>query len=206
MIINCAYCGKETEAKTKRKKYCSSNCRDNFGRKSRGAKKVKRKNCICCGKEFEFHRSNQKHCNSRCNHKYNFERNREKYLKIRRDKRRAITRLRKNLEPNHPLLRRPSGYGSINRDGYVIYSKNVDGIRKKVFEHRDTMEKFIGRSLKRCETIHHINGIRNDNRIENLELMASAHARGQRLVDLIPSFISFLREYGYQIIEPAEAA
>ena len=61
---------------------------------------------------------------------------------------------------------------AVNAHGYVR-TTHPDGGR--ILEHRYVMEKHLGRKLLQDEMIHHRNGIKTDNRLENLELTTRAN-------------------------------
>lgn len=77
-----------------------------------------------------------------------------------------------------------------NRHGYIMINGKP--------EHRIVMENYLGRPLTKGETVHHKNGIRDDNRLENLELWCSMHQQpsGQHIQDLIDYAKAILDQYG----------
>ncbi len=84
------------------------------------------------------------------------------------------------------------GGTTIDSKGYVVIKH---GENRGKLQHRHIYEKHYGVTLKSHQSIHHINGNRADNRIENLELWDTSQPKGQRIEDKILFYHQLIQEY-----------
>lgn len=91
------------------------------------------------------------------------------------------------------------GGRNLDKQGYVRLHMpehpNAYASDRTVLEHVYVMSTFLGRPLRPGENVHHKNGIRDDNRLENLELWVKSQPAGQRIEDLVAHAQYILKTY-----------
>lgn len=87
-------------------------------------------------------------------------------------------------------IRHKKGYVMVRAPDHPRVSKSP-----YVFEHILVMERLLGRFLTPDESVHHLNGVADDNRPENLELWVKPQPSGIRVSDAIAWAREILRRY-----------
>ena len=145
----------------------------------------------------EYRESNRELCRKRIRASY--WKNEEEYRARNKKHYREVN----GISLDSPFKKKKNGEGTIDSSGYKTISikghPNQMDTNGRIREHIYVMSEHLGRPLKKNENVHHKNGIRDDNRIQNLELWHKGQPPGQRIEDKIKWAIEFLNEYGYNV-------
>lgn len=211
-------CGEQFEVHNRngQQMYCSVKCRKrHYGNKYRKSEHEETLSCERCGTEFAFNKTRKRFCSQRCRTDSYLEKitandcsvygcakpqSRKKLCAMHYD------RLYSKGDVGIPVRIRSEklqiGDKRLTNTGYVEIRVDKSDRCPKGYqlEHRFVMEQHLGRELFPGENVHHINGDRSDNRLDNLELWSTAQPSGQRVSDKISWAIDFLGKYGYRAL------
>lgn len=181
----CKHCNKEYNHSTKD---CCYQCYRLIKQYGKAVPDHWTRKCIYCDIKFFSKCYNVKYC-TECAYKFRLKRNLINY------------RRKNSIDNGQPIkCKKPNGSGHLSKNGYVYITKVGHPNAKakgRMFEHTFVMSEHLKRPLSKMESVHHKNGIKNDNRIDNLELWSRFHPTGQRVIDKIEWAKSFLEEYDY---------
>ena len=103
---------------------------------------------------------------------------------------------RRNALYGDPLIKKNSGDKSPARYKLVRAVGHPNArVKGQILEHRLVMSEILGRPLYEHENVHHINGVRMDNRPENLQLWSTSQPSGQRIPDKVEWAVELLKTY-----------
>jgi len=203
----CEFCGKTFKTlRCHNHRFCSQKCSNSKTMKERSLKTKKALcKCIQCGKIWyikesekrvrEKHGKTIKFCSLEC-----YKKNKERVTKCSfcgknfNSKRTSTNFCSKDCYCKWKINKHLDNPGSWYENGYkVIYIGGGKGVK----EHIKIMEDYIGRKIDiKNENVHHINKIRDDNRLENLKLMTKEeHSRLHRKKEIFEGKPLFGRDY-----------
>lgn len=154
---NCERCGTEFTPGGPASRFCSPECR------------AGQRECLACAQLFTPEKlaagqqaaSAQQYCSHEC----------RQWVIVQKGLA-ASDRRRESRTPRR----------KVNANGYVEIYYGARGGGHYVLEHREVMADHLGRPLRDDETVHHIDGDKTYNRIENLQLRQGRHGKGVRYV------------------------
>jgi hypothetical protein len=113
-----------------------------------------------------------------------------------------------SARPEEPI-RIVTGRGWANNGYWVVpvpvEDRHLSRGEPWLAEHRLVVAKELGRALTDDENVHHRNGDRSDNRLDNLELWSTSQPRGQRVTDKVAHALEMLRRYRPELLAPTSS-